>query len=218
MVLTDDEPNPPIKWNSSGIYKNLYSNVSKRYLRNSFIPLNETSKARAIDPFLTNSEITGSLDQFVQTNSLKNYVRVNSEIVDASKSKTSDQWVVTVKEVSDNGKFKWYSEYFDGVIVSTGHYSIPHIPIIQGLSDWNKNLPGSIIHSKSFRSEQIFKDKKVLFIGTGLSGIDILQYAFPVASEVIVSRTPDKDEIYGWLKGAATSEGILIKPRIRSVS
>lgn len=216
----------PIKWNRSGIYKSLFSNVARRYLRNSFIPLNpneegksSSKKNRPIDPFITNFEVTDQLLTFVEKYSLLQYVRTNSEVVDVKKSTDGlDQWIVTVRKTDTKmGIDKWYSQRFDKVVVSNGHYSIPHIPRIEGLSKWNKRAPGSISHSKAFRDESIFKNKRVVFIGTGLSGIDILQYAFPLAKEVIVARTPGKKEIFEWLGRAACSEGIVVKPRISSV-
>ncbi|CDO95208.1 unnamed protein product [Kluyveromyces dobzhanskii CBS 2104] len=210
----------PIKWNRSAIYKSLYSNVTKRHLRNSFIPFEGPSeeKESPIGSFLTNFQVTDNLLKFVKTHSLDQYVRTQSEVVDISKSPDHKQWVVTVRQVnSGDNTESWYSQTFDKVIISTGHYSIPHVPKIEGLSKWNKESPNSVLHAKSFRDESIFKDKRVVFVGTGLSGIDILQYAFPLAKEVIVARTPGKKEIYDWLVTAAGSKDIVVKPRVASV-
>ncbi|CAH02575.1 uncharacterized protein KLLA0_B14619g [Kluyveromyces lactis] len=216
----DSTTKSPIRWDRSAIYKSLYSNVTRRHLRNSFIPFKESTgeKESPIGPFLTNFEVTDNILKFVKTHSLDQYVRTQSEVVDVSKASDNDQWVVTIRQTNDKDKTEsWYSQNFDNVIVSSGHYSIPHIPRIEGLSIWNKAFPNSILHSKSFRDESIFKDKRVLFVGTGLSGLDILQYAFPLAKEVITARTPGKKEIYDWLNTAAVSKDIVAKPRVSSV-
>lgn len=207
-------------WQNSGIYRHLYSNVPDRYLRNSFIPYNEKSTKRAntdvIEPLITNGEITRRLLEFADKFKLADHVMMNSEVADIRKAPDGGQWRLTVKERSTNGDdVKWYTEYFDAVIVSNGHYSIPYLPHIEGLSSWNKQFPSSMFHSKSFRDPKTFKDKVCLFVGTGLSGIDILQYAFPVAKKVIVSRSAGKEEIYKWLTKAANSDGIVVKPRVK---
>lgn len=210
-------------WANSGIYKHLYSNVPSRYLRNSFIPYEEqrglkyTTKA-LLDPLITNFEITRRLLNFTDQFQLEKHVRVNSEVVDISKTSDGVKWKITVKETSGSHEnINWYTEIFDAVIVSTGHYSVPYVPSLKGLSSWNAQFESSVFHSKSFRDPQIFKDKVCLFVGTGLSGLDILQYAFPIAKSVIVSRTVGKKEIYKWLTKAATSDGIIVKPRIKEL-
>lgn len=215
--------NAGFTWNNSGIYRHLYSNVPNRYLRNSFIPYEEKpqhefSTENVLDPLITNSKVTNRLLQFAEKFHLVDHVRLNSEVVDIRKTSDGKQWKVTVKKTSKNDpNAQWYTEYFDAVIVSTGHYSVPYIPRIKGLSSWNKELPSSLFHSKSFRDPKIFKDKVCLFVGTGLSGIDILQYAFPVAKQVIVSRSVGKEEIYEWLTKAANSDGLIVKPRIKEL-
>lgn len=210
-------------WHSSGIYRHLYSNVPSRYLRNSFIPYNEEAERQAapgnpLDPLITNGEITHRLLQFAKKYHLEEYVRFSSEVVKVNKDDISKKWELSVKHTAPDGTAQWYSELYDAIIVSSGHYSVPYIPHIKGLSSWNKKFNSSVLHSKSFRDPKIFKDKVCLFIGTGLSGIDILQYAFPIAKQVIVSRSPGKEEIYEWLSKAANSDGIIVKPRVKEIN
>ncbi|CEP60793.1 uncharacterized protein LALA0_S01e19086g [Lachancea lanzarotensis] len=204
-------------WAASGIYRQLYSNVPERYLRNSFIPYDENAKNQNpnIAPLVSNYSVTNSLLSLAERHGLKRFVRVNSEV--AQIKKTSDgSWRVTVKKsVEGSDLVHWYNEDFDAVLVSNGHYSIPYIPLIDGLSKWVGQYPHSALHSKSFRNFDKFNNKKCVFVGTGLSGIDILQYVFPIAKKVIVSRTPNKEEVYPWLTKAATSEGLKTKPRIK---
>lgn len=221
-LLTDTEGSQKTpSWSNSGIYPDLYSNVPRRYLRTSFIPYNNKTDRPAkthIDPLITNSEITEELLDFVKRFELEKYVRLDSEIVDVSKPHEASKWTITVKQVpAAGGRARWYTEEFDAVVVSTGHYSVPYVPRLKGLSSWNAQFGSSAFHSKSFRDPQIFQDKKCLFVGTGLSGVDILQYAFPIAKEVIVSRSTGKQEIFEWLTKAATSEGTTVKPRVKEL-
>lgn len=202
-------------WTKSGIYRHLFSNVPGRYLRNSFIPYRQRRPSDGLlHPLVTNYEVTDGLFSFVKRFDLQKHVRLNSEIVEISK--LDNRWKLTVKETLGN-KVRWYTEIFDAVIVSTGHYSIPYLPRLPGLALWNAKFKSSILHSKSFRDPSIFKDKNVLFVGTGLSGLDILQYAFPIAKSVTVSRSPNKQEIYSWLSKAAISDGINVKPHVKEL-
>ena len=211
-LVTGDTGSHGTNWAKSGIYRHLFSNVPGRYLRTSFIPYRQRRPSDSrLHPLVTNYEITDELLSFTERFDLQRYIRLNSEIVEISK--VNNKWKLTVKETVGD-KIRWYTEYFDGVIVSTGHYSIPYLPRLPGLSQWNAKFKSSVFHSKSFREPSIFKDKNVLFVGTGLSGLDILQYAFPIAKSVTVSRSVNKEEIYPWLSKAAVSDGINVKPHV----
>lgn len=221
--LITKEEGSKFKWTNSGIYSHLYSNVPSRYLRNSFIPYSQNAEGRDplqnfLDPLVTNIEITNRLLAFADRFELVNHIRLDSEVADIRRTADGLKWKVSVKQSAlDSSAVEWYTELFDAVIISTGHYSVPYIPNIKGLTNWNKKIKSSIFHSKSFRDPKIFKDKVCLFVGTGLSGMNILQYAFPIAKRVIVSRSIGKEEIYKWLTNAANSDGITVKPRIREL-
>lgn len=218
--LVTIEKNLDLTWSKSGIYRHLFSNVPGRYLRNSFIPYNQNQTVdKRLHPLIKNDEITNSLSSFTSEYGLTNYIRLNSEIADIQKTNDGSKWKLTVKQYCfDNKTAKWYTEDFDAVVISTGHYSIPYLPKIKGLCTWSAERKSSILHSKSFRDPALFKNKNVLLVGTGLSGVDILQYVFPVAESVTVSRSPNKEEIYPWLTRAAMSEGIKVKPRIKELN
>lgn len=212
-LITSDNGPHGLNWAKSGIYRHLFSNVPGRYLRTSFIPYRQRRSSNSLlHPLVTNYEVTDGLLSFTKRFDLQRHIRLNSEIVEIIK--VDNKWKLTVKETVGD-KVKWYTEFFDGVIVSTGHYSIPYLPRLPGLSQWNAKFKSSVFHSKSFRDPSIFKDKNVLFVGTGLSGLDILQYAFPIAKSVTVSRSVNKEEIYPWLSKAAVSDGINVKPHVK---
>ena len=66
-------------------------------------------------------------------------------------------------------------EHFDAVIVANGHFTVPYIPDIEGLSEWNERHPGCISHAKYFRRPEVFTNKKVIVIGAFASGTDLSQ-------------------------------------------
>ncbi|XP_021366317.1 dimethylaniline monooxygenase [N-oxide-forming] 2-like isoform X2 [Mizuhopecten yessoensis] len=61
------------------------------------------------------------------------------------------------------------TQRFDGVIVSTGHYSKSHIPEVKGMDKFT----GSVIHSRDYRRPDVYEGKRVLIIGASFSGLDI---------------------------------------------
>jgi len=65
-------------------------------------------------------------------------------------------WSVTT---SDLPSLEENIREYDAVIVASGHYTVPFIPDITGIREWDKQNPGCISHSKFFRRPEDFKDK-----------------------------------------------------------
>ncbi|XP_059053198.1 senecionine N-oxygenase-like isoform X2 [Achroia grisella] len=85
--------------------------------------------------------------------------------------------VISVKRIDNTWKVKHkhvisgkeFEEDYDFVIIGTGHHSKPNMPNIPG-----ENLfKGSIIHSHDYRVPDPYKQRRVLVIGAGPSGMDI---------------------------------------------
>ncbi|XP_062082809.1 probable indole-3-pyruvate monooxygenase YUCCA10 [Humulus lupulus] len=55
------------------------------------------------------------------------------------------------------------------LVVATGETADPFVPEIKGL----ESFPGEILHSTQFKSGKVFRDKKVLVVGSGNSGMEI---------------------------------------------
>ncbi|UYV84884.1 hypothetical protein LAZ67_X003868 [Cordylochernes scorpioides] len=68
--------------------------------------------------------------------------------------------------------------------VQSGHYSIPHWPMIPGLSEF----PGQKLHSHDYRNNSHFEGQEVVVVGAGPSGIDIAIEIAQVAKKVILSH------------------------------
>ncbi|GAB2214497.1 hypothetical protein Droror1_Dr00018848 [Drosera rotundifolia] len=88
-------------------------------------------------------------------------------------------WVVRVKDGEEyKGKF---------LVVAIGENGDPFIPRIAGLDTFT----GRVVHSTEFRSGTEFRDKNVLVIGSGNSGMEIaLDLANEGANTSIVVRSP----------------------------
>jgi hypothetical protein len=81
-----------------------------------------------------------------------------------------ERWDLTAQDLKTKEVVK---ERYDAVVIANGHYTIPHVPDIKGLKEWNAAHPGLVIHSKAYRRPEDYRDKKVIVIGNSASGLDI---------------------------------------------
>lgn len=72
--------------------------------------------------------------------------------------KVGSEWKLTLRKAEGDSD-SWWVEWFDAVVVASGHYSVPYIPAIDGLEELMKERPGSVSHSKHYRGRDAFKDK-----------------------------------------------------------
>ena len=81
---------------------------------------------------------------------------------------------------------------YDAVVVASGHYTVPYIPDIPGIREWNQKYPNIISHSKNYRRSQNFANRKVVIVGYSASGRDISsQIAIHSQLPVLVSQRSD---------------------------
>ncbi|KAK4506403.1 hypothetical protein PRZ48_000133 [Zasmidium cellare] len=107
-------------------------------------------------------------------NGVQDIIRYNTR-VDAVR-KEGDKWQVNTSSLdpgNPGARPIEQVEYFDAVVVASGHYHAPNIPDIPGLAAWKKAFPDRVSHSKRYRTPDDFKDQNVLLIGAGVSSIDI---------------------------------------------
>lgn len=69
---------------------------------------------------------------------------------------------------------------YDAVMVCNGHYTIPAIPEIHGV----ENFQGRQSHSHNYRSPESYAGRRVLVLGAGPSGVDISKQIAAVAEKV----------------------------------
>lgn len=67
-----------------------------------------------------------------------------------------DFWIVTVKDLESE---LVREANYDAVVIASGHYNVPHIPDIKGISAWKEKYPAVIMHSKFYRTPERFRDK-----------------------------------------------------------
>jgi cation diffusion facilitator CzcD-associated flavoprotein CzcO len=67
------------------------------------------------------------------------------------------------------------------VVIATGRDRTPHIPKWKGMAEF----PGQIIHSADFGDAADYADKKVLVVGAGNSGFDVLNHLGGIETSAI---------------------------------
>ena len=204
-----------LQWKRTGIFPFLFTNIPQRFTRFSYLPDEEEfhNKQRKIYPFLTHQELSQKFTDFVEQENLLEYIRLNSAVENVAKDKDTGKWIITVRHPQQNGDNLWYQEEFDAVVVSNGHYTVPYFPHINGLAEYNANFPNQLIHAKSFRNLEDFKDKDVLVVGGSISTANLLQYIVPVAKSVTNSKR-GKHLVFAYINDALVSKGIDPRPEI----
>lgn len=110
--------------------------------------------------------------------------RTNVECV----NKDGGYWHVT----ATGPQGKSVSKY-DAVIVCNGHFELPFIPEVLGLSEWSTKDPVLVSHARYFVDSEVYRGKRVLIVGNLWLGIDVATQVAVVAAKVWVSaRTPEK--------------------------
>lgn len=91
--------------------------------------------------------------------------------------KEGEKWKVTI--TTPQGEQK--SFIYKGVIIANGTLSEPNKP------DFKGNFSGKIMHSSEYKKSTAFTDKRVLVIGAGNSGCDIVVDAVHQAQKIDIS-------------------------------
>jgi hypothetical protein len=124
----------------------------------------------------SHEQVLAFFESYAQHFNLYPYIRFNSKVRKVKKVK-DEKWQVEL-ETGD-------VRIFDYLFVSNGHHSVPRHPELPG------NFSGDYIHSHSFKTNEPFKDKRVLVIGAGNSGCDCAVETGRVSSFTAISiRTP----------------------------
>ncbi|KAK4183023.1 hypothetical protein QBC35DRAFT_508890 [Podospora australis] len=172
QVPKSDRP----RFSESSVYPYLETNVD--HIPMSFsrepIPADKTEKSIALHgedtPFRHWTVMQRYIKSLIERNGYEDLISYSTTVERVEK--VGAEWKVVLRK---EGKEKdyWWVEYFDAVVVASGHYWVPYIPAIEGLEEFEKGRPGSVIHSKHFRGRDHYKGKRVVVVGASVSAADI---------------------------------------------
>ena len=163
------------------MYDHLISNIPKPIVGFSDKPLPPD-----IPLFPSREFILQYLEEYAED--VKHLIKFHTQVQDIQLKPSGtgrDSWQIQSQDLVTK---KSSSATYDAVAICNGHYSVPYIPAIPGIEEWNSAFPGVIHHSKLYRSPEAFREKKVIVIGNSASGSDIAsQIATTSIHPVLVS-------------------------------
>ena len=92
----------------------------------------------------------------------------------------NEKWSLKAEELKTG---RIYEERYDAVIMANGHYSVPFVPDINGAKGWNEAFPGTLSHSKTFRTAEEFRDKVMNILSLGSNKRDCCLYSLGFITE-----------------------------------
>ncbi|KAF9878285.1 hypothetical protein CkaCkLH20_04323 [Colletotrichum karsti] len=189
---TADEPHPLIpstlpaqvarsphpRYDESTVYPYLETNVDFLPMQFSQEPFPKEQSEWSVSvhgadtPFRHWSLVQDYVRSLVERRGYQDLVEYNTTVENAEKDDERGEWTLTLRRQGERTDY-WWQETFDAVIVASGHYSVPYIPLIDGLSEFAEKNPGSVIHSKHFRGRDAYEGKRVVVVGASVSAADI---------------------------------------------
>ncbi|EKG15645.1 Flavin-containing monooxygenase FMO [Macrophomina phaseolina MS6] len=164
------------RFTESSIYPYLETNVAALPMSFSQEPIPETQSEWSIKthgpdtPFRHWTVMQQYISSLIQRRGYQDYVEYNTAVERVEK--VENEWKITLRKQGEKSDY-WWAEFFDAVVVASGHHNVPYIPKIQGLEEFERRKPGSVLHSKMFRGREAFRGKRVVVVGASVSAADI---------------------------------------------
>lgn len=150
------------RYDDCGIYPYLETNIDYRTMEFSQERIPDKKSPLSIwrhgpdTPFRHWSVIQRFIQSLVDRSGYQDLVEYNTTVEKVEK--VGGEWKVTLRR-SGTKTDTWWVECFDAVVVASGHCWVPYIPETQGLEEFAKRRPGSVIHSKGYRGKDNYRDK-----------------------------------------------------------
>ncbi|KAL2112240.1 hypothetical protein VUR80DRAFT_8195 [Thermomyces stellatus] len=182
----------------SSIYPYLETNIDSVPMEFTQEPIPEERTERSIavhgpdTPFRHWDVMRRYIKGLVERRGYEDYVSYNTTVELAEK--VGSEWKLTLRRDGKQSDY-WWVEWFDAVVVASGHYSVPYIPAIKGLDAFEKARPGSVLHSKQFRGKNEYQGKRVVVVGASVSAADIsfdlVDTALLPVNSVVLGHSPN---------------------------
>lgn len=155
----------------SPLYDYLETNIPKTLMAYSDFPF-----ANSLPLFPGHKDVLTYLEEYAEP--VKHLIRFETQVTivqplpvnEMSGDRLAQRWNLVAKDLT-SGVTRYRT--YDAIVVAVGHYTVPHIPDIKGIADFNQKYPNVIMHSKAYRRPEDFRNEKVLVIGNSASGLDI---------------------------------------------
>ncbi|XP_069360794.1 senecionine N-oxygenase-like isoform X1 [Maniola hyperantus] len=158
----------------TSMYKSLRTNLPKPTMELKGFPLPEDAPT-----FMKWETVYKYIQGYVKHFDLEKHIKFLHNVILVSRGE--NVWKVKYQNVITSEKFE---EEFDFVFIGTGHFNKPNYPDIPG----EELFTGTIIHSHDFKERDPYKDRRVLIVGAGPSGLDIAIDVAYVAKALVHSH------------------------------
>lgn len=162
-------------------YEGLMNNVPTTMMRTTLLNWPEGTPEH-----VTHKEIEQYVQDLARNTGAHDVTLYDTLVEEAVKQPDTGKWHVRTKTLlkssGEDVKFEEKEWNFDALVVASGHYHVPLIPLVSGLAEWKRKYPQRVMHSKSYRSPTEFKDQNVLLVGAGVSSLDIAKELDGVAN------------------------------------
>lgn len=147
------------------MYRQLWSNGPKECLEFADYSFDEHF-GRPIASFPPRAVLYDYIEGRIKKSNVRECIRFHTTLRLVHFDESAQQFDLTLHDLAANHT---YTERFDYLVIATGHFSTPNVPLFQGL----ETFPGRVMHSHDFRDAKEFAGKDVLLIGSSYSAEDI---------------------------------------------
>uniref|UniRef100_A0A8C0QMM0 Flavin-containing monooxygenase n=1 Tax=Chelonoidis abingdonii TaxID=106734 RepID=A0A8C0QMM0_CHEAB len=161
------------------VYRSVITNTSKEMMCFSDFPFPED-----FPNYMNHSRLLEYFRMYAKHFSLLSYIHFKTTVHSVRKRpdfSTTGQWDVVTET---DGTVE--SAVFDAVMVCSGHYAEPHLPL-DSFPGIENRFRGQYLHSWEYKDSASFQGKRVLVLGVGNSGGDIAVEISRVAAQVFLS-------------------------------
>mmetsp|Transcript_13948 Transcript_13948/g.32528 ORF Transcript_13948/g.32528 Transcript_13948/m.32528 type:complete len:534 (-) Transcript_13948:52-1653(-) len=158
----------------AGVWEELCANVSRSHMEYSDFPWTAEDEYNGhelayagIFPHCT--EVQAYMEAYARKFDLYPNLQLETEVKSIERV-GGESWKITTASRNGGALLTTHThELFDALVVCNGAQAKPYHP----LESRFQNFDGEVIHSEAFRSEKDYKDKRVLVIGSNVSGSEI---------------------------------------------
>ncbi|KAG1045931.1 hypothetical protein G6F43_011205 [Rhizopus delemar] len=158
----------------SPIYANLHTNLPK-----DLMCFRDAPFSKSLPYFPSHEQVLDYVKSLVVSEGLLPMIKLSTRVDKIDHQDNGWKIVSTNLETGEQSEDK-----FDAVAVANGHYNVPFIPNIPGIEQLNQNKNIQVMHSRDYRTPDVFKGKTILVIGGGHSALDIVREASGTARKV----------------------------------
>lgn len=170
---------------TSAAYQSLHINSSRQLMAFSDFPMNS-----ALPDFPHHSHVLEYFEDYATHFCLREATRFQTSVERVEPLEQGGYRVDTVARTGEKS-----TDSFDAVVVANGHHWSPKVPEFEG------EFSGEVIHSHDYITPDSYRDKNVLVVGIGNSGVDIACELSRIAKRTVLSTRRGAHVIPKYLLG-----------------